>query len=161
MVAGVRINVHKVGEEAAQDGCEMLLWKMPLESWLYLKRNKTQPSANGLKKVSLKVQRKEETKWGEEILGKYTATHLNSHTAQVPALCLCFIKDCNQSWISCTASTFAVTAWQGCKQLHSSSSSWSCDSAKYPKTAIFWYYIKVKWNQMDREAKTRTKLPGR
>ena len=49
--AGVRINVHKVGEEAAKNRCEMLLWKMPLESWLYLKRNNLQPSANALKKV--------------------------------------------------------------------------------------------------------------
>lgn len=63
---GVRIGVHEVGEEAAQDGCQMLLQKRSLESWLYIKRDRVQTFAKAFKKVSLNTQKKEKTRWGEE-----------------------------------------------------------------------------------------------
>lgn len=112
--AGVRICMCNVGEEAAQDGCEMLSWNIPLELWLYLSKILSSPVA--LKKVSLKCNemqrnwiRKEKSL--EYVPLVYSKT-LEPKTAQAPDLCLWFIKDYHQSCISCIARKNPVVSWQ-------------------------------------------------
>lgn len=112
--AGVRICMCNVGEEAAQDECEMLSWNIPLELWLYL--SKIQSSPITLKKVSLKckeMQRNQirKEKYLESIRLVYRKT-LEPNTARASALCLWFIKGCHQSYISCIARKNSVASWQ-------------------------------------------------
>lgn len=141
--------------EAAQDGYEMILWKMPLEPWLYIKRNKIQPSANTLKKVSLKMQRREKTSLESIWQNTWTSTQLKPQL-----LYCCFIKDCNLSWISCTFITYPVTAWQAASKCTIVKTVEAGIQQNIQSMVIFLYYIKLKWNPTKCDFSTEKPKPG-